>query len=166
MVKPRQTFMVEDATILFRNFAGNEKQYNEKGDRNFCVVLSEEQALDLQADGWNVKRLKDREDQDTGDVIVGDYYIKVTVGYKGRPPEIVLITSRAQTNVSEDMVETLDYVQIAEVDLICNAYHWESAGMGEGHGITAYLKSLYITVDEDYLKLKYTAAEDQIPGSG
>lgn len=33
---------VENARIIFRNFSGEERMYNKKGDRNFTLVLTPE----------------------------------------------------------------------------------------------------------------------------
>ena len=41
--------LVEDAKIAFRNFSGKEGQFNAKGDRNFCLLLTDELAEDLVA---------------------------------------------------------------------------------------------------------------------
>ena len=157
MARKLETFMVEGAQIIFRNFAGKEGMYNKEGDRNFCVVLDMETAEQMAADGWNVKFPKDRPDAEEGEE-TRDPYINVTVGYKGRPPQIVMITSKARTNIGEDMIETLDWVDIANVDLICNAYHWNVNGAS---GIKAYLKSMYVTIEEDALALKYAVDPDE-----
>jgi hypothetical protein len=50
------------------------------------------------------------------------------------------------------MVEALDWVDIAMVDLIINPYEWAVSGKT---GIKAYLASIYITIAEDALMLKY-----------
>lgn len=147
------TLLIENARIIFRNFAGREGMYNAEGDRNFSVLLDDELAETLKSDGWNVKHLKPREEGDTPQA-----YIQVSLKYRGRndkpvrPPTIVMITSRGRTGLTEDECEILDWVDIANVDLIIRPYQWAVSGKT---GIKAYLKSIYITIQEDALSLKY-----------
>jgi hypothetical protein len=138
---------MDDARILFRNFAGKEGKYNREGDRNFAVLLDDGIARTLAADGWNVKWLKPREEGDAEQA-----YMAVSVNFRGRPPRIVMITSRGRTPISEEQVEMLDWVDIKTVDLILNPYEWE---IGEKSGIKAYLQTMFITIFEDPLELKY-----------
>jgi hypothetical protein len=58
------TVLMEGVRIIFRNFAGKEGQYNREGDRNFGVILPDDVAQQMLEDGWNVKYLKPREDDD------------------------------------------------------------------------------------------------------
>jgi hypothetical protein len=146
------TVMMENARIIFRNFAGVEGQFNREGDRNFAVLLDDELAEKLLEDGWNVKHLRPREEGDPAQA-----YLSITVGYKGRPPRVVMITSRGRTVIDEDMIETLDWVDIKTVDLIIRPYTW---AVGDKSGIKAYLKSLFVTIYEDALELKYADLED------
>jgi hypothetical protein len=141
------TILMEDARIIFKNFAGKEGKYNREGDRNFCVLLDEDMAKELDEDGWNVKALRAREEGDPDQP-----YLQVTVSYKGRPPKVVMITSRGRTDLSEDEIELLDWADIRQVDLIVRPYHWV---VSEKSGIKAYLKSIFITIEEDALDLKY-----------
>lgn len=142
-----KTFMVENAQILFRNFEGREGPYNRAGDRSFAVVLSPELADELSKDGWNVKLLDPREE---GDSSVP--YIQVGVSFKVRPPRIVMLTSRARTNLDEETVGMLDWASFGNVDLICRAYEWT---VGEKSGLKAYLQSFFVTIEEDALERKY-----------
>lgn len=141
------TLIMEDARIVFRNFAGKEGMYNREGDRNFCVLLEEDLARDMKEDGWNIKRLKPRDGEE-----IGTAYIQVSVGFKGRPPRMVMITSRGRTDLGEEECILFDWAEIATVDLIIRPYHWNVNGRT---GVKAYLKSMFMVIREDYLELKY-----------
>jgi hypothetical protein len=154
MSAPDNTVIMEGVRIIFRNFSGKEGQYNREGDRNFAVLLDEKTADAMAADGWNVKMLKPRDDDEEGSV--PQAYLPVAVNFRGRPPRIVMITSRNRTNLSEDQVETLDWVDILNVDLIVRPYEWTVNGKS---GIKAYLQSMYITIEEDPLEAKYSELE-------
>jgi hypothetical protein len=144
--------LIEDARILFRNFAGAEDQYNRAGDRGFSVVLPPNIAKAMTEDGWNVKYLKPREEGEEPTP-----YVSVAVSYKNRPPLIVTIANRkrgpVRTTIPEDMLDMLDYVEIVKADLILNPYVWH---VRENTGVKAYLKSLFITVAIDELEEKYS----------
>lgn len=153
MPSESKTFMVEDARIIFRNFSGDESQYNKAGDRNFAVVLDNDVAVQMIKDGWNVKYLKPREEDEEETP-----YIQVAVNFNIRPPKVVMITSVSRTNLNGDTVGTLDWADIAVADLICRGYDWEVNGKT---GTKAYLQSLFVTVNEDELERKYALLEEQ-----
>lgn len=152
--RKENTVVIENARIVFRNFAGKEGMYNREGDRNFAVLLDEAIAREMSADGWNVKALKAREEGEPDQP-----YLQVSVNFKGRPPRVVMINSRGRTDLGEDEVELLDWVDVAHVDLIVRSYEWAVNGKT---GIKAYLKSIFVTIEEDELELKY-ANVDQAP---
>jgi hypothetical protein len=141
------TFMIEDAQIIFRNFAGKEGPFNAEGDRTFNVILDPEMATQMEKDGWNVKYTNPRDDEEEGIP-----HIQVRVSYKRRPPRVVMLTSTARTNLNEDSIETLDWVDIQSVDLICRGFEWSVNGKT---GVKAYLQSLFVKVEEDPLERKY-----------
>ena len=150
---------IENARIIFRNFAGREGQYNREGDRSFGVIIEDpEVEKRLKLDGWNVKYLKprDEEDEDTP-------WVPVSVSYKGRPPRVVMINSRGRTDLGEDEVEVLDWMELENVDMILNPYEWNVNGKS---GVKAYLKTMFATILEDDLELKYAdiaEADDVVP---
>lgn len=146
-----RTFMIEDTQIIFRNFAGKEGQYNRDGDRNFAAILPLDVAKQMEVDGWNVRYLAPREEGDDEQA-----YITIAVNFKNRPPRIVMMTSRARTNLGEAEVEVLDWASIKTVDLIARAYEWTVNGKS---GVKAYLQSLFVTIEEDALELKYAINE-------
>lgn len=151
--------VMENSRIIFRNFAGKESMYNREGDRNFAVLLDDKVANAMLEDGWNVKWLKAREEGDTPQA-----YLSVTVKFgKGRPPRVVMLTSRGRTILDEDELELLDWADIEFVDLIVRPYEWAVNGKT---GISAYLKSAFITIREDALELKYADVMDVPTRSG
>lgn len=144
MAKP---ITIENADIAFRNFAGREGQYNAEGDRNFCIILDQENANLLSKEGWNVKSLKPRDEGDAP-----RFYIQVSVNFKGRPPKLSMVNSKGRTIITESECEILDWVDIKQADVILNPYEWTVNGKS---GVKAYLKNLVVVMDEDELDLKY-----------
>lgn len=157
-----QPVVLENCRLVFRNFTGTAGKFNAEGERNFNVCLDDDVAAAMLADGWNVKWLLPREEEDSPQAI-----LKVKVRYpkpgeKGRPPNIVLITSRGKTPLDEGMVGILDWAEIIYVDLIVRPYEWNIRGQ---EGVTAYVKSLYVTIREDELEQKYADVPDSAQNS-
>lgn len=137
---------IENARLIFKNFTGEASKYNRAGNRHFSVVIPNDMVEDLLADGWNVKSLMPREE---GDEPL--YFLEVTIGYN-IPPRIYLITSTNKTLLNEDTIDSLQFVDIINVDIIIRPYNWEVNGK---HGVKAYVKTMYVTIDEDEFAHKY-----------
>ena len=143
------TALLNDAQIRFRNFSGAPGQYNAQGQRNFCALLPEDVAQAMMDDGWNVKYLKPREEGD-----LPQAYIKIKVNFAGpRPPKIHMITSKGRRQLTEDMVDILDWADFAKVDLIMSPYKYDVNG---NQGVSAYLQTIFVTIREDELELRYS----------
>jgi len=153
-----ENIKIENARLLFRNFAGKESKYNREGNRNFCVYIDDkEEALKLIEDGWNVKVFAPRNERgnEEGDEI--RYYIQVSVRFDFNPPNIYMLTRKKKVKITEDTVDSLDYAEIKNVDLIIRPYNWviQEGTKNEKSGVKAYLKSMYITIEEDEFADKY-----------
>ena len=138
---------VESARIIFRNFAGKESKFNPQGKRNFCLLLDEETAEVLKDQGWNVKTLAPRSEEDDPQP-----YIQVAVAFENYPPNVYLISGNKKTKLDEDSIAVLDYAAIENVDLIVNPSRWEVSGKT---GVKAYLKNMYVTIVENEFEKKY-----------
>jgi hypothetical protein len=149
-----ETVLMEGVKIVFRNFAGKEDQYNREGDRNFAVLLDDAVAKAMAEDGWNVKWLKPRED-DEGEV--EQAYLPVSLRYDVFPPNVTLVTSGSRTRLDESNIEMLDFADIKNVDLIVRPYTWQ---VQSKTGIKAYVKTMFVTIEEDELVRKYSEMED------
>lgn len=143
---------IEGARIGFRNFSGEEGRFNPKGRRNFCIFLEEDIAKDMEKEGWNVKWLQPREE---GDELQA--YLQVKVVFGKIPPKIVLVTMRGKTRLDEDTVNILDWAEIQNVDLVIRPYNWEVNG---NTGVSAYIKTMYVTLREDEFESKYYDVPD------
>lgn len=185
---------IEHAILAFRNFAGARKQFNDEGKRNFVVYLDgynrrgeafqDEERIPrykygsdwmspndlipaLEADGWNVRWTKAREDSD----FPARPYIKVGVKYNSDypnfNPKICIVKEDGNfTNIDEETAGLIDSIWIDNADLIIKPYNWEEKKGIENGRVAAELKTLYVTpvqdAEEDDFDGKY-AQQDNDP---
>lgn len=154
MAEKLQTITLQNRRILFKNFEGVKAKFNAEGARNFCVILEQDEAQEFLNMGLNVKFLPQREDDDAPTP-----YLKIKVNWSGKPPTVVQITSGGRTRLDKDGSKILDWAELTNVDLMFNPYFWE---VEEKSGYTCYLTSLYATLYENELDLKYA----DVPESG
>lgn len=154
----KSNIVMENARLIFRNFEGREEKYNRKGDRNFGLIIEDpELAQQLAEDGWNIKELTPKNNDDYDDTPEVIYWLPVTVRFDNVPPKVMLVTRRKKTRLNEDNINTVDYANIAKVDLTVTPYDWEVNGKS---GTKAYLQTMYVTINEDEFADKYADLEE------
>lgn len=154
MVKVKSNIKIENARIGFRNFSGKEKPFNPKGVRNFAVFFDGESAETLAKDGWNIKPLKPREEDDPP-----RFFLPVFVSFTNEMfiPKITLIKGGMKSFIGEDEVNILDWAEIQKVNIVIRPYNWE---VGDKAGTKAFLKTMLIYIAEDEFEAEYRDIPD------
>lgn len=163
MMNRNDNLVIENAHILFRNLEGRPDKYNLRGgNRSFCVILDDPEVVQrLTDEGWNVRILAARDEDEEP-----RHYLQVAVSYAHIPPKVYLVTRKKRELLTEDTVAVLDHADIANVDLSISPYRWQVNGSS---GVKAYLKTMYVTVEEDELAEKYEnygmsdASDEDVP---
>lgn len=151
----RGVVQIDDARIIYRNFAGAPSKFNREGDRNFAVVIEDQDIAEaLTEKGWNVKIKPPREEGDEPFM-----FLPVKVKFNDRGPKVYLQNSlrgRNRVTLDEDTVGILDNVDIINVDLDIRPYDWDVQGKT---GRTAYLQSICVTQEVDRFLDRYAEQE-------
>lgn len=147
-----KNLVVENARIAFRNFSGKETKFNRAGNRNFCVIFDRETGEELQEQGWNLRILKPRDEEEES-----EYCLSVSVAFGKIPPKLFMISGKKKITLDEDTIGNLDFAEIENVDVIIRPYNWEVNGKT---GVKAYVHTLYVEIREDRFASKYDFIND------
>ena len=151
----RGVVQIDNARIIYRNFAGAPSKFNREGDRNFAVVIEDQDIAEaLTEKGWNVKIKPPREEGDEPFM-----FLPVKVKFNDRGPRVYLQNSlggRNRVTLDEDTVGILDNVDITNVDLDIRPYDWDVQGKT---GRTSYLQSICVTQEVDRFLDRYAEQE-------
>lgn len=155
---PKGILQIDDARIIYRNFSGIGSKFNREGDRNFSIIIEDQDVADeLVKNGWNVK-IKPPRDKN-GNVLSDEppfMFLPVKIKFNDRGPIAYLITGKRKNKLDEESIGILDNVDILGVDLDLRAYDWEVNGKT---GRTAYLQSICVTQEVDRFAERYADYE-------
>ena len=156
---PRGILQIDDARIIYRNFRGEGSKYNREGDRNFAVILPNQEIADQLINdvneygvGWNVK-IKPPRDEDDSPFM----YLPVKVKFNERGPVIWLISGSRRHRLYEEDVARLDKIDIASVSLDIRPY--DDTIQGKPFR-AAYLQSIEVTQQIDRFTARYEESRE------
>lgn len=139
---------IEDARIIYRNFSGAGSKFNREGDRNFAVIIPNQEIADeLMEAGWTVKIKPPRDEYDDPFM-----FLPVKVKFNHRGPHAYVMSGSRPTRLNEDTIEMLDEIDIASVDMDLRPFDWEVGGKT---GRSAYLESINVIQNVDRFGARY-----------
>lgn len=146
-IAPRDLLQINNARICYKNFSGVGSMYNAEGDRNFSLIIPDEEvkeALENNVNeygtGWNVKIRAPRTEEESPFM-----HMKVTVKYTERSqPNVYLVSGKNRVRLTEETIGMLDDIRIEKVDLDIRPYDGESRF---GPFRAAYLQSMKVYQD-------------------
>ena len=149
---PRGILQIDDARIIYRNFAGEATKFNREGDRNFAVVIPDKETADaLIEQGWNVKIKCRGEDEDPF------MFLPVKIKFNDRGPVVYLRTGTRRNRLDEESICCIDDIDIESVDLDIRPYDWDVNGK---QGRTAYLQGAEIYQRLDRFTARFEEEEE------
>lgn len=150
---PRGILQIDDARIIYRNFRGEGSKFNREGDRNFALIIPNEEMADaLAKEGWNVKIKPPREEGDDPFI-----FLPVKVKFNDRGPQVYLVTGARRNRLDEETVGMIDDIDICAVNLDVRPYDWEVNGKT---GRTAYLQSIEVIQEIDRFAARFAEEEN------
>ena len=145
---------IENAQIkwAWSHFDGRADTYNDEGDHNFTIILNEDQAKKLAADGWAVKESEGYEEGDPP-----EYLLKAKISYKFEAPKVYLIKGERKFRADQRDLADIKRSTTEQIDVILTPSRWVN---GPRTGVTAYVKELYAVVKESRFSARYADLEE------
>lgn len=146
---PKGILQIDDARIIYKNFEGRGEKFNREGDRNFSLLIEDENTANaLIKEGWNVKIKPGREEGDNPFM-----RLPVKVKFTDYGPNVYLVTGNRRNELDEESIGCLDNIEIESVDMDIRPYDWEVNGRT---GRTAYLQSMEVVQRIDRFAARYS----------
>ena len=145
---PRDILQIDDARIVYRNFSGIGSKFNREGDRNFSIVIPDEELRGkLPEYSWNVKSKPSRDEDEPPFM-----HLPVKIKFNDRGPACYLVSGDTCNRLDEETVGVIDDVDILSCSMDIRPYDWDVNGKT---GRTAYLQSIEVIQKVDRFAAKY-----------
>jgi len=153
---PEERHWIDDVELgdvkvkwAFSHFAGEEDRFNGKGDHNFMVILPDDIAEKMRAEGWNIRTMEGYEEGDPP-----EHLLKIKISFKYEPPKIYFITEETQRRMRVGQRDLADIRRdtARQIDVVITPSRWVQ---GANSGITAYARELYVKIKYSRFALDY-----------
>lgn len=135
------------------HFDGREDVYNTPGDHNFTISLPEDIAKEMASQGWNVREREGREEGDPP-----EWTLECKISDKFGVPPIFFIKRGRKFRI--EALEELREVRrdsCSKLNVILQPSPWTN---GMRSGITAYVKEMYVEINESRFAAEYADFEE------
>ena len=156
----RRMLQIDDARLIWPNFAGRGDRFNPQGSRDFSVIIPNDEIADALINdvnqygvGWNVKIKPPREEGDEP-----FRFLKVKLSYRNRGPKIYLITNGRKNELDESSVHILDDIVIESVNLDIRAFDGDDSPQGAFR--SAWLEAMEVHQKIDRFAARYAEEEE------
>jgi hypothetical protein len=121
---PRGILQIDNARITYKNFSGVGDKFNREGDRNFALIIDDQEIADALINdknkygvGWNVKIKPPREEGDEPFM-----YLPVKVKFSDYGPNVYLKSGDRVNKLDARSIGSLDKIRISNIDLDIRPY--------------------------------------------
>lgn len=154
-----QHIRIRDIEVFKTNFAGLEERrdgrvVNSEGSRYFLAWLDEDDARELEEEGWRIKWTKPRPDGEYSPRAYMNIAVSYPVNFPKLHPKVVLISGNSKTELREENVEQLDFETIIKMNV-----EFRGRKNPETGSIKAYAATVYAEVQEDPFASDYEDIE-------
>ncbi len=160
-----------DFEVLFPNLEGRKERYNDDGDRTFRLKFNDpEFAQQLSEDGWNIRIYTPKnEDYDPYHYLTVKTKFRVDSEKVRQDPEIHLVNSKNDILCGPQNMHDVDMAflnhKAERVDLVIAPRYWANAGIGKGEGITAYIREMWVEIQDSPFASRYANRSNFNAGS-
>lgn len=142
--------IIKDARIIYKNFDGHPTKYNKPGDKNFAVIIDDEDLYNrLANEGWNIKPYINKYDENAEQL----YSLGVDIVYNNYPPAVYQVTNNGKVLLDETTIVCLQHARLTKIDLDIRPRNWTDDN--GNNRVKAYLDTMFCVIEESPLMDDY-----------
>ena len=161
-MREKKLISIENTRFIWRtNFSGDPERdtFGSEARKANVVIPTEEQAMELIEQGFNVKQTRPKPGEEEG--FVPTYFVAVNVNYDTNwPPKIWLVSGKSEkTLLDADSIDILDKIYVLNVDVVLNPYCNQRTGKS-----SLYVRTMYVTqdIEDDPFAARYARGSEDM----